>query len=82
VGLSVAAERLDGNGGALTVIVADRALLGALVDGPGEPSAHGLTGPAEVRLHAALMKTPWASRCQRSFALVDGAHRPRERRAV
>jgi len=73
VGLSVAAERLDGKGGALTVIAADRALLGTLVDGPGEPSAHGLTGPAEARLHAALVKMPGASRCQRSFALVDGA---------
>jgi hypothetical protein len=62
----------DSNG-ALTVIAADRALLGTLADDAGEPSAHGLTGPAAARLHAALMKTPWASRCQRSFALVDGA---------
>jgi GNAT superfamily N-acetyltransferase len=59
--------------GAMTVIAADRALLDTLVDGAGEAAEHGLTGPAAARLHAAVMKTPWASRCQRSFALVDGA---------
>src|SRR5690242_9360309 len=59
--------------GAMTVIAADRALLGTLGDGGGDTSAHGLTTQTEARLHAALMKTPWGSRCQRSFALVDGA---------
>jgi hypothetical protein len=58
--------------GAMTVIAADRALLGGVED-PCETSESGLTGHADARLHAALMRTPWASRCQRSFALVDGA---------
>jgi GNAT superfamily N-acetyltransferase len=58
--------------GAMTVVAADRALLGTLADGAGEASEPGLTEQAEARLHAALMRTPWASRCQRSFALVDG----------
>jgi len=56
--------------GSLTVIAAERGKLG---DGSGEASAPRLTTQAESRLHAALMKTPWGSRCQRSFALVDGA---------
>jgi len=59
--------------GAMTVIAADRALLGTLGHSAGETSEPGLTEQAEARLHAALMKTPWGSRCQRSFALVDGA---------
>jgi hypothetical protein len=59
----------------MTVIAADRALLGTLGDddGGGARLTHGLTTQAEAKLHAALIKTPWGSRCQRSFALVDGA---------
>jgi GNAT superfamily N-acetyltransferase len=58
---------------AMTVIAGDRALLGTLADGAGETSEPRLTGDAEARLRAALMRAPWAGRCQRSFALVDGA---------
>jgi hypothetical protein len=57
----------------MTVIAVDRALLGTIGSSDGATSEHRLTGQAEARLHTTLMKTPWASRCQRSFALVDGA---------
>jgi hypothetical protein len=59
--------------GAMTIIAADPSLIGTRGDEASETSPDGLTSQAEARLHAALMKTPWGSRCQRSFALVDGA---------
>jgi hypothetical protein len=58
--------------GAMTIIAVDPSLIGTGGDEASETSPDGLTAQAQARLHAALMKTPWGSRCQRSFALVDG----------
>jgi hypothetical protein len=56
-----------------TVVAAEGSVLDRVLDATCRPSRAGLSRTAYGKFHAASMKTAWGRRCQRSFALVEGA---------
>jgi hypothetical protein len=55
------------------VVAAQGAVLDRVLDGRSRTMRSGLERQAYGRFHAARTKTPWGERCQRTFALVEGA---------
>src|SRR5258708_2910884 len=55
-----------------TVIAAHGAVLDRVLDATYPSFGGGLNRQAYGTFYAARTKTPWGSRCQRSFALVEG----------
>jgi hypothetical protein len=55
-----------------TVIAAEGAVLDRVLDATCRTLRAGLNRQAYGKFQAARMKTPWGSRCQRAFALVEG----------
>jgi Acetyltransferase (GNAT) domain len=55
-----------------TVVAAQGAVLDHALDVTWRTLRDGLNRRAYGRFHAARMKTPWGSQCQRAFALVEG----------